>query len=213
MERLAGVDLAQLLKKQPLLPSSEVLEIVRHVAAGLDAAHKAGIIHRDLKPSNIYLTGQSGARIWKLLDFGASKWRDDGGTLTQDKIVGTPGYMAPEQALGRPVDHRSDVYAFGILIYRLVTGVPAVIPGEMPAMLQEVSYRMPMQPSKRAKVAPQIESVLAVALAKQPALRFATAGELAHAFETALDSKLDRGIQHRADSALADHPWGRWQRA
>ena len=149
--------------------------------------------------------------MWKILDFGASKWRDSEGTLTRDNIVGTPGYMSPEQALGRALDQRSDVYAFGVIIYRLLTGVPAVVPGEVPAMLQEVSFRMPVQPSKRAKVSPEVEAVLAVALAKSPVHRFATASELALVFAEALDGKLDRGIAHRASAILAEMPWGSWQ--
>jgi eukaryotic-like serine/threonine-protein kinase len=212
MERLVGTDLAQLLKKQPMRPLEEIVEIVQHVARGLDAAHKAGIIHRDLKPSNIFATGEGPDRVWKILDFGASKWRDGEGTLTQDAIVGTPGYMSPEQALGRPIDQRSDVYAFGIILYRLLTGVPAVVPGELPAMLQEVAYRMPVQPSRRAEVAPALEAVLAVALAKSPVHRFATAGELSHVFADAVAGALDRGIAHRADAILADMPWGTWER-
>jgi serine/threonine-protein kinase len=212
MERLQGHDLGAILKKTPLLPIQEITTIVEHVGAGLDAAHKAGIIHRDLKPTNIYATGEGSGRIWKLLDFGASKWRDGEGTLTQDNIVGTPGYMSPEQALGKAIDQRSDVYAFGCVIYRLVTGVPAVIPGETPAMLQEVAYRMPVRPSERASVSPAIEKVLAVALAKSPVHRFATAGELAQVFVEAAAGKLDRGIAHRAEVLLEDLPWGGWDR-
>lgn len=210
MERLDGIDLGQLLKRQPILPLDEIEQITKQVAAGLDAAHKAGIIHRDLKPSNIYGIGEAGSRTWKIVDFGASKWRDGDGTLTQDAIVGTPGYMSPEQALGHAIDQRSDVYSFGVIIYRLLTGVPAVVPGEVPAMLQEVAYRMPVQPSKRAKVMPELEAVLAVALAKLPMHRFATAGELAYAFSTAVAGKLDRGIAHRAEVLIADAPWGAW---
>jgi len=189
---------------------AEIEEIAVHVAAGLEAAHAAGVIHRDLKPSNIFATGEGSARIWKLLDFGASKWRDGEGTLTQDAIVGTPGYMAPEQALGRPVDQRSDVYALGVILYRLLTGVPPVLPGEVPAMLQEVSYRMPIQPSKRASVSPQIEAVLAVALAKAPVHRFATAAELAAAFRQAVAGRVEVAIARRAAFVLADAPWGAW---
>ncbi|HEY5925454.1 MAG TPA: serine/threonine-protein kinase [Kofleriaceae bacterium] len=210
MERLEGIDLAQLLKRSPVRPVEEIKQIVRHVAAGLDAAHKAGIVHRDLKPSNIFATGDGAGRIWKLLDFGASKWRDGEGTLTHGNIVGTPGYMAPEQAQGRAVDQRSDVYALGVILYRLVTGVPAVVPGEMPAMLQEVAFRMPVQPSKRAFVAPEVEAVLAIALAKSPKHRFSTAGELADALADALDGKLDRALTRRAEGLLHETPWGEW---
>ena len=212
MERLNGIDLAQLLKKRSQLPLAEVEDIVTQVAAGLDAAHKAGVVHRDLKPSNIFATGDASARVWKILDFGASKWHDGEGTLTRDNVVGTPGYMAPEQALGRHVDARSDVYALGVIIYRLLTGVPAVLPGEVPAMLQEVAYKMPAQPSKRAAVSPQLEAVLAVALAKSPMHRFSTAGDLAAAFRAAAAGKTDQAIQRRAQAALADTPWDAWQR-
>ena len=212
MERLAGYDLAQMIKRQGQRSLPEIREIVDHVATGLDSAHKAGIIHRDLKPSNIFATGDGTGRIWKILDFGASKWRDGEGTLTQDNIVGTPGYMSPEQALGRTLDQRSDVYALGVIMYRLLTGVPAVVPGEVPAMLQEVAYRMPVQPRKRADVSPALEAVLAVALAKDPVHRFATAGELAKVFSDACNGNLDRGIAHRAEALLAETAWGAWYR-
>jgi serine/threonine-protein kinase len=205
MERLEGTDLAQLLKQQSVRPLDEVRELVNQVAAGLDAAHRAGIIHRDLKPSNIYLAHGT----WKILDFGASKWRDGDGTLTEGNIIGTPGYMSPEQALGRPIDQRSDVYALGVILYRVVTGVPAVVPGELPAMLQEVSYRVPPRPKS---VSPGVEAVLAVALAKSPMHRFATAGELASVLDEAIAGKVDRAIAHRAHMLLADHPWGTWMR-
>ncbi len=210
MERLEGTDLAQLLKRQPVRSLAEIEEIVMQVAAGLDAAHKAGIIHRDLKPSNIYATGETTTRIWKLLDFGASKWRDGDGTLTQDNIVGTPAYMSPEQALGRAVDQRCDIYALGVLLYRLVTGVPAVLPGEIPAMLQEVAFRMPIRPNRRASVSPQVEAVLALALAKSAVHRFATAGDLADALHQAIVDRLDAGIARRAEILLASSPWGAW---
>lgn len=212
MERLHGTDLGQILKKRPMLPLPEIEQLVTQIAAGLDAAHEAGVIHRDLKPSNLFATGEGAARVWKLLDFGASKWHDGEGTLTRDNVVGTPGYMAPEQALGRKVDRRSDVYAFGVIIYRLVTGVPAVMPTEVPPMLQEVAFKMPVQPRKRATVSPAIEAVLAIALAKAPEQRFATAGELAAAFRTAVADKLDRAIRQRAQAVLAELPWDAWSK-
>jgi eukaryotic-like serine/threonine-protein kinase len=92
----------------------------------------------------------------------------------------------------------------------LLTGVPAVVPGEVPVMLQEVAFRVPVQPSKRASVSPALESVLAIALAKSPMHRFATAGELAAALSAALDGQLDRALQRRAEALLHDTPWGAW---
>ncbi|HTL31733.1 MAG TPA: serine/threonine-protein kinase [Kofleriaceae bacterium] len=212
MERLEGTDLGQMLKKRSTLPLEEVEVLVTQVAEGLEAAHKAGVIHRDLKPSNLFATGDDKNRTWKILDFGASKWSDGEGTLTRDNVVGTPGYMAPEQALGRDVDQRSDVYALGVIIYRVLSGVPAVVPGEVPAMLQEVAYKMPVAPSKRAKVPTPLESVLAVALAKSPVHRFATAGDLARAFRAAAVGKVDPTIQKRANAVLAVAPWDSWDR-
>jgi serine/threonine-protein kinase len=212
MERLDGIDLAQMLKRQVARTPDETRQIVEHVARGLDAAHAAGIIHRDLKPSNIFATGDGASRIWKLLDFGASKWRDSEGTLTQDNVIGTPNYMAPEQALGRTLDHRCDVYALGVILYRLLTGVPPVLPSEVPVMLQEVAYQMPVQPSQRAKIAPQLEAILAIALAKAPAQRFASAGELARAFDEAMSGRRDRAIAECADAILRELPWGAWLR-
>jgi len=211
MERLEGQDLAELVKERALRAPAAVVEVIKQVAAGLDAAHDAGVSHRDLKLQNIFGTGTETARTWKLLDFGASKWSDGDGSLTKDNIVGTPGYMSPEQALGEAIDHRSDIYALGVIAYRLVTGVPPVVPGEIPSMLHEVVYRMPVQPSRLAEVSPQVEAVIAIAMAKLPADRFATAGELAAAFEAAVGARLAPELGHRAARILAKTPWGSWQ--
>ncbi|HEU0030302.1 MAG TPA: serine/threonine-protein kinase [Kofleriaceae bacterium] len=210
MERLEGSDLGASIKHQPVLALPEIVELVRQIAAGLDAAHGAGVIHRDLKPSNVLGTGEPEHRLWKILDFGASKWTDGDGTLTQDQVVGTPGYMAPEQALREAVDARADIYALGVILYRVTTGIPAVVPGDAPSMLHEVAYRMPMQPSRVAEVPLQIESVLAIALAKQPADRFATAGELATALTHAAAGRLPTTLFERARRILTRTPWGTW---
>jgi tRNA A-37 threonylcarbamoyl transferase component Bud32 len=181
MERLDGTELAQMIKERPVRPLPEVVELMNQVARGLDAAHAAGVIHRDLKPHNLLAIGPPTMRTWKILDFGASKWVDDEGSLTQDAVVGTPGYMAPEQALGQPVDARSDVYALGIIIYRLVTEV------------------------KR-----EVEDVLSIALAKTPADRFASAGQLAAALAAAHRGVLSKELAERAAQIRAKAPWGAW---
>jgi serine/threonine-protein kinase len=210
MERLHGEDLAQQIERTPVSPLAEVVELVRQVAAGLDAAHGAGVIHRDLKPQNLVAIGPSGDRTWKILDFGASRWIDGDGTLTQDRVVGTPGYMSPEQALREPLDARSDVYALGVIVYRLVTGAPAVVPGELAAMLHEVVYRVPLRPGRLADVPLQVEEVLAIAMAKRPADRFASAGELAEALAAAADGRLPLAIGDRARAVIRGAPWGTW---
>jgi len=212
MERLHGKDLGAMIKEQPVRSATDVVEIVRAVAAGLDAAHDAGVIHRDLKPANLFAAEIDGTRVWKILDFGVSKQADES-TLTGAHLVGTPGYMAPEQARGETIDRRADVYSLGVICYRLVTGRPVVVPSEPHAMIHEVVYRVPPAPSSLAKVSPAVEAVLAIALAKAPADRFATAGELAAAFAEAAADVLPDAIRERAEALQRRAPWGRWIRA
>ena len=182
MEKLDGNDLGVLIRERPRRELAEVVTIITAIAAaGLDAAHAAGVVHRDLKPANIFAAGTGDVIVWKVLDFGVSKLTGGDATLTLGQVVGTPGYMAPEQARGDKVDARADIYALGVVAYRLLTGTPAIVPGELPAMIHEVVYRMPPRPSSVADLSPQVEAVLAVALAKSPADRFARAGELARA--------------------------------
>jgi len=119
MERLRGTDLASRLRKENRIPSDELVVLLDQVARGLEVARLAGVVHRDLKPHNLFL--HDGA-TWKILDFGVSKLADSEGTLTGEGIVGTPQYMAPEQASGGQVSHLADVYALGAIAYRCLTG-------------------------------------------------------------------------------------------
>src|SRR5204863_3896682 len=113
-----------------------------------------------------------------------------------------------EQARSEPVDARTDVYALGVLAYRLLTGIPAVMPGDAHTMLYEVVYRMPPQPSTLVTLSPAVEGVLALAIAKQPGQRFASAGELGRALAAAAAGKPDPEIERRAVAVLARTPWG-----
>ncbi|HEX7702188.1 MAG TPA: serine/threonine-protein kinase, partial [Kofleriaceae bacterium] len=212
MERLDGRDLAWLLKKQPVRELAEVVRIVREVAAGLDAAHEAGVVHRDLKPANIFASKTEAGVTWKILDFGVSKLSSHDATVTAGQLVGTPGYMAPEQARGDEIDRRVDVYALGVVAYRLLTGRPAVMPADAPAMLHEVVYRMPPQPSQLGRVSHAVESVLAVALAKNPADRFATAGDFAAALAEAAANVPSPYVLECAAVLVRRTPWGQWVR-
>ncbi len=212
MELLIGKDLGAMIKDRAVRDVAEVLPIIRAIATGLDAAHDAGVIHRDLKPANLFASIVDRSVVWKILDFGVSKHSDDA-TLTGAALVGTPGYMAPEQAKGDALDRRCDLYALAVVTYRLLTGRPAVVPGDAPAMIHEVVYRVPPQPSSIAAVSAQVEAVLAIGLAKSPDDRFATAGEFAAALAEAVANVLPEPLMERSEAILRRAPWGSWIRS
>jgi eukaryotic-like serine/threonine-protein kinase len=129
MELLRGKPLSQVIDNEGIQSLPRTIGIMAQVARALQAVHDAGIIHRDLKPDNVFLIDRSGQPDFvKLLDFGVAKLIDAVDsigvhTTAAGAILGTPEYMSPEQASGKPVDHRTDIYSFGILLYELVTGV------------------------------------------------------------------------------------------
>ena len=210
MERLDGEDLAARLQKRPQLPLGEVCDIVEQLAVGLDLARQAGIVHRDLKPHNVFRAkraGAAGGEVWKILDFGVSKLGDSGGTLTEGVVVGTPSYMAPEQARGDAIDHRTDVYGLGAIAYRALTGRAPFPSGELAEMIHRLVTQMPLRPSALATVDPAVEAVLALALCKDPASRFATAVDFSRALRAAADGALDADLARRAEAVLAAQPW------
>jgi serine/threonine-protein kinase len=207
MERLRGYDLAAQLRRQRRLQLPQADLLVQHVAVGLETARAAGIVHRDLKPHNVFCTEGGGERIWKILDFGVSKVGGHG-TLTKGHVVGTPAYMAPEQARGEDVDHRADVYSLAAILYRAVTGHPAFTGKDVPTTLYDVVYRVPTQPSMLAQLPGDIDRVLAIGLAKDPRDRFANARELATWFSAAVRESLTAEQRQRADDLSAKHPWG-----
>jgi hypothetical protein len=208
MERLRGHDLAHQLRRQRRLTLLQATTLTEQVAIGLEAARVAGIVHRDLKPHNVfYAETGTGARVWKILDFGVSK-SGGTGTLTRGHVVGTPAYMAPEQARGEDVDHRADVYSLAALLYRAVTGHPAFSGKDVPSTLYDVVYRVPTQPSVLAPVGSDVDRVLAVGLAKEPKDRFATAIELASWLVAAAKDELTHEQRRRADEIALKHAWG-----
>ncbi len=212
MERLAGEDLGTLLKHKPEWDGAEVAVVMQAIANGLAIAHAAGVVHRDLKPGNLFAATFENQTIWKVLDFGVAKASGSEATMTAGHVVGTPGYMAPEQARGEPVDLRADVYSLAVIAYRMLTGRPVVVPGDLPAMIHEVVYRMPPAPSKVASVSSQIEAVLMVGLAKSPHQRFDSAVAFANAFAAAQAGNVSHDILARAASLKARTPWGEWVR-
>ncbi len=120
MSYIEGQTLSMMLKKNRVLPIGLVLDLFEGVLLGLNAAHEKGIIHRDIKPSNIIVTPQGQA---KLLDFGIAKKIDkDKGSTKTTELAGTAYFIAPEQALGRDLDTRADLYSIGASLYYVVTG-------------------------------------------------------------------------------------------
>ena len=210
MELLRGHDLAWHLRRRGQLSMDEALSLVAQVAAGLDVARVAGVVHRDLKPQNLFLAQQTDALpIWKILDFGVSRLTDSGGTLTKDVIVGTPGYMSPEQAGGGVTTHRSDIFSFGAVVYRALTGEPPFAAEDTPQTLYQVVYRNPIRPSALVRgLPPDVDLVLAIALAKDQADRFDSALEMAAAMKLAAKSALDPQRRLHARTLLAALPWG-----
>jgi hypothetical protein len=203
MERLHGQTLAEMLRKQPRLPAPELAELVRQVGDGLDAASRAGIVHRDIKPQNLFRD-----RVWKILDFGVATLADENsGTLTQGGIVGTPSFMAPEQAQGRRLDGRADLYALAAVAYRCITGRHPFSGTDTPALLYAVVHRMPPRPGDTVDLPPDVDRWFALALAKAPSDRFATGGELADALMAAFSGALDPRLRRRADLLVRTLAW------
>jgi len=124
MELLSGRSLGELLDQDGPMNPSLALRITQSVAAALEHAHSRGVVHRDLKPDNVMVLDASGELVTKVLDFGVAALLDSRhrGSLYKGEVIGTPAYMSPEQARGRPVDGRSDLYALGVLLYECLTG-------------------------------------------------------------------------------------------
>jgi serine/threonine-protein kinase len=191
MELLEGETLRGRLNASAL-PPRKAVEYALQIARGLAAAHDRGIIHRDLKPDNIFLTRDG---LVKVLDFGLATLtgrpsRDADGSHaptsggTQPGVVlGTPGYMSPEQVRGRPVDHRTDLFALGAILFEMLTGRRA-FHGESPAeSMLAVLQEDPMARSTGAQIAPELSRIVSHCLEKEPAERFQNARDFAFALE------------------------------
>jgi serine/threonine-protein kinase len=200
MERLDGKSLAEILRGRRALAAERVVELVRQVAVGLAAAHAAGVIHRDIKPQNLIAHRNA---TWKIVDFGVARLVEHGDTLTSGQVVGTPSYMAPEQARGAVIDARTDVYALAAVAYRALTGQPPFQSGEVAETLYRVVHSAPRRPSEIANVTGDVDAVLAIGLAKKPEARFASAVDLAAAIAAALAGTLPDDLRVRGRILVA----------
>ena len=187
MEFLVGEDLSKRLAKVGRLSPAQALPIALQAGSAVAAAHEKGIVHRDLKPENLFLvqdvTAPGHERV-KVLDFGIAKLRGDFTSGSQTKtgsLLGTPQYMSPEQCRGIPdgIDHRSDIYSFGIILYEMLCGAPPFVSEGLGDMLLMHLSQEPDLPSARNPEIPVwLERVILCALAKNPGDRFSTMGNL-----------------------------------
>ena len=185
MRLLTGGTLSHRMRDQGLLEVVETLKILRQIGSALDYAHREGIVHRDLKPSNVLFDKMGNAY---LADFGISKVLGDvaSGLTGTGQLIGTPSYMAPEQWEGAEADHRSDIYALGVLAYQCLTGdKPFSAPTPLAVMRQHMVEDPPPVTEKRPELASAINNVIAKALAKRPENRFQDATDFVDALEKA----------------------------
>ena len=183
MEFLKGAHLEDRLTRGPELRLTEIVRIGREVAEALGAAHAAELIHRDIKPRNIWLEARRD-RV-KVFDFGLARPAYADSSLTQlGAIIGTPGYMAPEQGRGEVVDARCDLFSLGIVLYRLVTGHPPFQGDDNVAKLLAVAAHNPPPPISINRAVPMALSDLVMKLLeKDPANRSASADEVVQALQ------------------------------
>ena len=203
MELLQGEDLRHRIARRAPLPLDTVALITRQATSALAAAHAQGVVHRDLKPENVFLC-RSPTLVdhVKLLDFGISKVLEPGDGPTADltareAVIGSPQYMAPEQARRRSseVDARADVYSMATVVFEMLIGQRPFLGDTLPEILRAVVFDdAPSLRSKRSTLSPELEEVIAIALAKEPEQRFASIGAFWRAFAVAVELDVGEGI-------------------
>jgi len=181
MELLDGLDLIEAIDSVDRMPEERALHIAIQVCRALGAAHDAGITHRDLKPENVFLIHRDDEKDFvKVLDFGIAKVGHGPNRLTRaGEVLGTPHYMSPEQCEGEGVDHRTDIYALGVLLYEMVTGHVPHDADTMMGILTKHMYEEPIPLRVRVShISEELETLVMRCLEKQPERRYQTMDEV-----------------------------------
>src|SRR5688572_17732349 len=209
MEFLDGEELRFVLKREKMIPPERIVRMLAQTAIGLDEAHSRQVVHRDLKPDNLFLCGTREGDVVKILDFGSVKDKNkDAKKLTVlGTTIGSPYYMAPEQAQGLDtLDARADVFALGAITYECMTGTVPFTGNNGPSILLAILTKDPDPPSTKSAGAKHpipaaIDDVMEVALAKNPNIRTKSVGELATAMGNAYGLAGDHKIWAKTPQA------------
>jgi eukaryotic-like serine/threonine-protein kinase len=181
MEHVPGETLADVLRREGRLDADRATKIAASVADALAVAHAARIVHRDVKPANVMLTPDGRT---KLMDLGIARSIDGDSITHASSILGTAGYISPEQARGDPVDHRSDIYSLGCVLYEMLTGRQPFEAQDPLAVAYKHVHEAPVPPtSLEPSIPPALEAVILRAMEKEPAARFQSVADLASALE------------------------------
>jgi eukaryotic-like serine/threonine-protein kinase len=184
-EWVDGIDLARVLELRPQLPVGEACRITRDILAGLAAVHDAGILHRDIKPQNVLIPRHD--RPAKLADFGIARGSDDPRLTRAGEAIGTPAYMSPEQAGGKPLSPATDLYSVAVILFHLVTGeLPFTGESSTQVMVKHITEEPPRPSALNPDVSHVVEAVILRGMAKEPSRRFASAQEMSLAIDDAL---------------------------
>jgi serine/threonine-protein kinase len=200
MEFLKGTELRTRMTKGAI-GVSEAVHIAEQVAEGLGYAHEHGVVHRDIKPSNIMLLPHEQVKI---MDFGIARMRASDHKTSTGMVLGTPKYMSPEQVTGAAVDHRSDIFSLGVVLYEMLTRSRLFSGEDTPQIFYNVVNVQPTPPSRlNPEVPPMLDFVLERALKKDPAVRYQDAFELAADLRSCMIELIDRetGAAAKKDGA------------
>jgi eukaryotic-like serine/threonine-protein kinase len=191
MPYIQGSDLATVLSHEKKLPIPRAIAVARQVASGLQAAHEAGVVHRDLKPANVMIDADDQAVI---MDFGIARSVSGGGATVAGAVVGTLEYMAPEQAMAQPVDHRADIYALGLMLYDMVLGPRYSSRAESAVAELMARVQKPLPPARSidATIPEPLERVIDRCTQPDPGARYQTTAQLAQDLEV-IDPAARRG--------------------